>query len=66
MKLVLDRIDKVFNTNGNGAIDYDQYGDDYELPKTVLYAVFKDVTMNEIRPVFPKNREEAENLYLSI
>ncbi len=55
--MVLDRIDKVFNTNGNGAIDYDQYGDDYELPKTVLYAVFKDVTMNEIRPVFPKNRE---------
>ena len=65
-QLVLERIDKVFNTNGNGSIDFDQYDDDYQLPKIVLYAVFKDVTMNEIRPVLPENSEEAENLYKSI
>ena len=66
-KLVLGKIDKVFNTNGNGSIDFDDYEEDsYDLPKIVLYAVLKDVAMNEIRPVLPENREEAENLYKSI
>lgn len=66
-KLVLEKIDKVFNTNGNGSIDYDDYEEDsYELPRIVLYAALKSVTMNEIRPALPGNREEAENLYKSI
>lgn len=65
-KLVLEEIERVFKTNGNGAIEYDEYGDDYELPKIVLYAVMKDVVMNQVRPVFQKNRDEAENLYQMI
>lgn len=66
MKLVLEKIDKVYNTNGNGSIDIDQYDDDSPLPKIVLYAVFKDVAETQIRPVYPKNLKAAENLYQSI
>ncbi len=61
--LVLEKIDKVFNTNGNGSIDFDQYDDDYRLPKIVLYAVFKDVAETQIRPVHHENLKAAENLY---
>jgi hypothetical protein len=63
-KLVLEKIDKVFNTNGNGSIDIDQYDDDNSpLPKIVLYAVFKDVAETQIRPVHHENLKAAENLY---
>ena len=65
-KLVLEKIDKVFNTNGNGSIDIDQYDDDSPLPKIVLYAVFKDVAETQIRPVYNENLKAAENLYRSI
>lgn len=65
-KLVLEKIDKVFNTNGNGSIDIDQYDDDSPLPKIVLYAVFKDVAETQIRPVYNENLKAAENLYQSI
>lgn len=65
-KLVLEKIDKVFNTNGNGSIDIDQYDDDSPLPKIVLYAVFKDVAETQIRPVYNENLKAAENLYKSI
>lgn len=66
-KLVLEKIDKVFNTNGNGCIDIDQYDDDDSpLPKIVLYAVFKDVAETQIRPVYPEYLKEAENLYRAI
>ena len=65
--LVLEKIDKVFNTNGNGSIDIDQYDDDDSpLPKIVLYAVFKDVAETQIRPVYPEYLKAAENLYQSI
>lgn len=65
--LVLEKIDKVFNTNGNGSIDIDQYDDnDSPLPKIVLYAVFKDVAETQIRPVYNENLKAAENLYQSI
>ena len=65
-KLVLEKIDKVFSTNGNGSIDIDQYDDDSPLPKIVLYAVFKDVAETQIRPVYRENLKVSENLYNSI
>lgn len=66
-KLVLEKIDKVFNTNGNGCIDIDQYDDnDSPLQKIVLYAVFKDVAETQIRPVYPEYLKKAENLYRAI
>lgn len=66
-KMVLEKIDKVFNTNGNGSIDIDQYDDDdFRLPKIVLYAVLKDVAETQIRPVHHENLKAAESLYRSI
>ena len=66
-KMVLEKIDKVFNTNGNGSIDIDQYDDnDSPLPKIVLYAVLKDVAETQIRPVHHENLKAAESLYRSI
>ena len=62
-KSMLEKIDRLFSSNFGGSIDLDNYKDDYELPRIVLYVALKDATENAT-PTLPGNKEEAENLYL--
>ncbi len=45
----------------SGAVDVGAYGDDFRLPKIVLYATLLDLADSR-RPLFPEDRREADNL----
>lgn len=45
----------------SGGVDAPSYGDDYALPKAVLYVALRDAA-EEIRPLSDDLKEVAENL----
>ena len=58
--LIEEKIDKALNC---GAINIEDYDEDYELPRIILHAVMKAM-VDETRPLYNSNRKESDNLYL--
>jgi len=45
-----------------GAINLENYDDDFELPKIIVHALLKDAAVR-YEPLIKDNRKAAENLY---
>lgn len=59
MKDMTEKIEKALSC---GALNLDNYDDNYELPRIIASAVLKDAAYN-YGPLTSDNRKEASNLY---
>lgn len=58
-RLIDDRTKKILNT---GAIDLNEWGDDFRLPKIFMSAVGREI-YNEYMPFGTVDRIEVDNIY---
>jgi len=57
-KLVDDRVEKAIKS---GAINFEDYEDDYVLPKIFIYAVADEIKF-QFKPLYAEHLKEAKNL----
>ncbi len=58
-KLMREKLEKALYC---GAINLENYDDDFELPKIIVHALLKDAAFR-YEPFIKDNRKAAENLY---
>jgi hypothetical protein len=53
--------DRAARLVSSGAVDLDDYGDGFRLPKIILYAVLKEIS-NQYLPLTPQEKKTVKNL----